>query len=371
MRLQIIFILLMFLSFTGYIFLRGFQNFAHYPVGKWIYTATYVMLLLVMFVGLFGADYFSSNVGGTLSFIGFTFLIMALYMGLAFLIIDVFRLVNYGFIHADAAMVHTCRMWASAISFGVVVVALVIGNYKFNHPNVTTLAVSTENPAQSKTLKIVMASDLHFGNNIQKKHAQRYVKLINEQNPDIVLFVGDISDRNIEPFFQQHIDDTLRQIRSKYGVYGVPGNHEYYADNRNLNYEYYEKAGIRMLFDEAVLIDSSFYVVGRDDKTNRRRKKLSEIVQNLDKNYPMILLDHQPYLLEEAEQNGVAMQFSGHTHNGQFFPGNLIVKAIFELSYGYKKKGHTHYYVSSGLGIWGPLYRIGTQSELVVVEFSY
>ncbi|MDR2908043.1 MAG: metallophosphoesterase [Bacteroidales bacterium] len=363
--------LALFLLLMGYIFFRGYHNFAHYPIGKWIYSIAFVALLLTLFTGFLGADYLSPNVGGTLSFVGFTFLIAVLYMGVAFLLIDLCRIVNALFIHADATLVSTCRMWANAVSFGIVLIALMVGNYKFNHPDVTTLAVSAEQSSQNKHLRIVMASDLHFGNNIRKKEAQRFVKLINEQAPDIVLLAGDLADRNMEPFIRQQIDDDLRQIEAKYGVYGVAGNHEYYADNRHLNFEYYEKSGIQMLFDEAVLVDSSFYIAGRDDKTNRHRKPLSEIVADLDKQYPVILLDHQPYHLEEAEQNGVAMQFSGHTHNGQFFPGNLIVKSIYELAYGYKKKGGTHFYVSSGLGIWGPLYRIGTRSEIVVVEFSF
>ena len=101
------------------------------------------------------------------------------------------------------------------------------------------------------------------------------------------------------------------------------------------------------------------------------RKNLSDIVKGLDANKPRILIDHQPFHLEEAEQNGIDFQFSGHTHNGQFFPANLVVKRMYELGYGYLKKGSTHYYVSSGLGIWGPEYRIGTQSEVVVVNMSY
>ncbi|MFZ4725789.1 MAG: metallophosphoesterase, partial [Paludibacter sp.] len=117
--------------------------------------------------------------------------------------------------------------------------------------------------------------------------------------------------------------------------------------------------------------DSSFYIVGRDDKSNLNRKKLSEIVTGLDKKLPFILMDHQPYHLEEAEQNDIDFQISGHTHNGQFFPGNLFVKKMYELGYGYLKKGNTHYYVSSGLGLWGPQYRIGTESELVVINLKY
>ncbi len=371
MKPQMMFILLLLLAFLGYVFLRGFQNFSHCPIGKWIYSVSFIALVLAMFIGFVGMDHFSPSVGGFFSFVGFSFMLMTFYMGLAFLIMDIFRIVDALFIHTDTTLMQTCRMWASAVFFGVVVITMMFGYYKFKHPSVVTLSLSAEKSTQNKHLKIVMASDLHLGNNINKKDAQRFVKLINEQSPDVVFLVGDIADRNIEPFIHQHLNDDLLQIRSTYGVYGVAGNHEHYSDNTKLNYAYYEKSGIQMLFDEAVLIDSSFYVAGRDDHTNHHRKSLSEIVQNIDRKYPIFLMDHQPHALEEAEQNGIAMQFSGHTHNGQFFPGKLVVNSIFELGYGYKKKGNTHYYVSSGLGIWGPLYRIGTQSEIVVVEFGY
>ena len=361
--LAFILVFLIFLSFMGYVFLRGYQCFSQYPALRCAYSIAYVSLFAVMITGWFIADYLPVRLGSALSFVGFTYLMLAIYMGAAFLLIDIFRLF--------VPLVETHRIGISAACFCLTAVALVVGNYQFNHPKVTTLAVSAENPSQHRQLRIVMASDLHFGSNIRKEKAQGYVQLINAQTPDIVFFVGDIADRSIDPFVKQRIYEDLQGIQSKYGVYGVLGNHEHYSSDIKRNCEYYEKSGITMLIDEAVLIDSSFYVVGRDDKVNTQRKTVAEITANLDKKYPIILLDHQPFGLEEAAQNGVAMQFSGHTHNGQFFPGNLIVKALFELPVGYKKKGGTHYYVSSGLGVWGPLFRIGTQSELVVVDFSY
>ena len=365
--LPMLIFLLIFFSLLGYVFARGYQNFVQFPALKVTYIVLYVSLFLTMMTAFIGADYFSAKVGSVTSFIGFTFLILVIYMSIAFLIIDIFRIINHFFIHAD---VEKYRMWATAVSFCIVVIALIVGNYKFNNPSVTKFNVSVENPTHNKQLRIVMASDLHLNNSIGKKKLQQYVKLINEQKPDIVLFVGDIVDRNIDPFVNQRMYEDLLQLKSTYGVFGVAGNHEFYSSDKELNYEYYEKSGINMLFDKAVLIDSSFYVLGRDDRMNPNRKKLADMVNELDKKYPILLLDHQPFELEEAEENGITMQFSGHTHNGQFFPGNIIVNFMYELSHGYMKKGNTHYIVSSGLGIWGPQYRIGTKSELVVVDLT-
>jgi predicted MPP superfamily phosphohydrolase len=125
-----------------------------------------------------------------------------------------------------------------------------------------------------------------------------------------------------------------------------------------------------VLRDEVCLVENSFYLVGREDRSSHGRKMLSEIVKNVDKTKPIILMDHQPFQLEDAEQCNIDFQISGHTHNGQFFPGNLLVNKMYEQGYGYLKKGATHYYISSGLGLWGPHYRIGSQSEVVVIKLK-
>jgi predicted MPP superfamily phosphohydrolase len=91
----------------------------------------------------------------------------------------------------------------------------------------------------------------------------------------------------------------------------------------------------------------------------------------IDKNLPIILMDHQPHKLIEAQNNGIDLQLSGHTHNGQVWPFNYIVKKVFEIGHGYYKKGNTNYYVSSGLGLWGSLIRIGTQSEIVCITLQF
>ena len=167
------------------------------------------------------------------------------------------------------------------------------------------------------------------------------------------------------------MEEELSQLHAPLGVFAITGNHEFYSGVPEEINKYLRAAGVRMLHDSVALVDNSFYLVGRDDRTNPNRMKLSELVKGLQPDLPKILLDHQPYALEQACENDIDLQISGHTHNGQFFPGNLFVKRIFEVAHGYKKKGKTHFYVSSGLGIWGPLYRIGTQSELVEIQLKF
>jgi predicted MPP superfamily phosphohydrolase len=262
-------------------------------------------------------------------------------------------------------------MWSVVLTLSITAIALIVGNYNFNHPEVVTLNLKSEKPFQNKEIKIVAVSDIHLGISIDKINLKRYVELINEQKPDLVLLAGDISDRLMEPIIRQNMEEEFRAIKAPMGVYTINGNHEHYAETSDATAKFLQKAGVIVLRDAVKMVDNRFYIVGRDDLTNPKRKSLSQIINGLDKNKPLILMDHQPYHLEEAEQNNIDFQISGHTHNGQFFPGNLFVKRMYELSYGYLKKGKTHFYVSSGLGLWGPQYRIGTQSELVVINFKF
>jgi len=120
----------------------------------------------------------------------------------------------------------------------------------------------------------------------------------------------------------------------------------------------------------AVTIDNRFVLIGRDDLSQHRRKALDAILTGIDRNLPLILLDHNPARMGDALKNNIDLQLSGHTHNGQIFPLNLLVRKIYQLAYGYQKTGNTHYYVSSGLGLWGAPIRIGTQSEIVTIDLQ-
>lgn len=357
------------LSLNSYVIVRGWQALPPASVYRPIYLVTCIALFIALFVGTIFGNTMSPFMAKAVSFAGFSYIIIFIYLFLSFLAVDLVRIANY-FIHFAPAGMAAFRLWAMLVTLVVTGVAMGIGNYKFNHPKIVELNLSANKLSQHKELKIVAASDIHLGSSIDKKRLQSYVKLINDQHPDIVLLAGDVSDRSMTPVIAQHMDEELREIKAPLGVYAINGNHEHYAESPNATAEYLKSAGIKVLRDEVALVDSSFYIVGRDDRSNLRRMNLKDLMNGLDPTKPTILLDHQPYHLEEAEQNNIDLQISGHTHNGQFFPGNLFVKSMYELGYGYLKKGKTNYYISSGLGIWGPQYRIGTQSELVVIKLK-
>ena len=354
----------------GYVLMRGWQALPAKHNLRLIYSCLFSGLFIILLAGLFLQNTFAPAVIKAMTFAGYTFLIIAIYLFISFLLVDIVRLSNHFFHFAPVGM-QSFRLWAMAGSLGIIAIALIIGNYKFNHPEVVQLNLTTEMPLQNKEVRIVAASDIHLDNSIDKKKLKEYVKLINAQSPDIVFLLGDVTDMSVSTLMEQNMQVELQSIHAPLGVYAISGNHEYYSGKPQNIAKYLRSSGITVLHDSVCLVDNSFYLVGRDDKTNLKRKPLAELVMGLDEKLPKILLDHQPFNLQEAEQNGIDLQLSGHTHNGQFFPGNLIVNAIFEDGYGYLRKGRTQYYVSSGLGIWGPQYRIGTQSELVVINLKY
>ncbi len=355
---------------NGYVLWRGWQALPASSFSRQLFLIVAIFMFLCMMGGMIFGHLLPHYFVKVISLTGFTYFIIVAYLFISFLAVDIVRIANYFIGFAPAGMA-VFRFWALITTFAVTFIALIYGNYKFKHPEVVTLNLSVDKPTQNKTLKIVAASDIHLGITIDKDRLKKYVQLINNQHPDIVLLAGDITDRSIVPVINQHMDKELRTIKAPLGVYAISGNHEFYAETINAAADYLKKAGITYLRDQTVLIGKDFYVVGRDDKTNHQRKELNELVSGLDHSKPIILLDHQPFNLHEAEENGVDLQISGHTHNGQFFPGNLLVKKMYQLGYGYMKKGKTNYYVSSGLGLWGPQYRIGTQSEIVLINLRY
>ena len=362
-------ILLLWLLLVAYTFIRGNQAFLSVPAVRWIYLALMTISFLSFFAGFFLNEFLSPILGKTISFIGYSFLILSIYLFFSFLMIDIVRLLNH-FLHfiPDEAKFRT---WSGIFIFGAIIGVMIIGNVRFNNPKVVNIDIQSSRPTQNKEVKIVALSDIHLGTSIDKKRLKKYVDLVNSQHPDMVLIGGDLIDRSLKPVIAQKMDEELRQLRAPFGVFAVEGNHEHFGEGGKAVTDFFEQSNITLIQDSTILINDEFYLVGREDHINSKRLSISQILNSTDPSKPRILLDHQPYNLSEAEQNQIDFQFSGHTHKGQFFPINLVVNMIFEQGYGYLQKGNTHYYISSGLGIWGPQYRIGSQSEFVVVKFRY
>lgn len=329
-RLLALLIFVLIFAMMGYFLYRSLVVLLpEKQVVKTWFTAGYVFLWVIFFAGLFLEHALPPALGGSLAFIGYSFLLVVMYLLLAFVVIDLIHWVVKLF-HITAVNLPQIKRTITLITLVVVGVAMIIGYLRFNHPAVEHLDLTVNKPTHNKELTIVFASDIHLGNSIGKQRLQRYVKLINAQNPDLILLGGDLTDRSIGPLTEQKLYEELSQLKAEKGVYGILGNHEHYSGHTDSLASYFEDAGIRMLRDEVVLIDSSLYIIGREDRTNNKRQPLNQLMAGLDSTLASIVLDHQPYKLEEAADLNIDLQLSGHTHNGQVFPGNLIVKRMFE-----------------------------------------
>jgi len=161
--------------------------------------------------------------------------------------------------------------------------------------------------------------------------------------------------------------EELTELKAPLGIYMVPGNHEYIS-GIDKSIQFIQNTPIQLLRDSVVTLPCGIQLIGRDDRSNARRLPLQKLMARIDKSKPVILLDHQPYQLAESQAAGIDLQFSGHTHHGQVWPMNWVTDHLYEQSHGYRQWENSHIYVSSGLSLWGPPFRIGTESEMVVLQ---
>lgn len=289
--------------------------------------------------------------------IGTSSVIVILYMMLIFVVLDLGRIVH---------LVPNTFLYHSWTGTGCILLALIIilicGNIHYRHKERVELELQSQQPLQ-KTYRAVMLSDMHIGYHNSRQELARWVDMMNQERPDLILIAGDIIDGSMRPLLEEDMAAEFRRLQAP--IYACLGNHEYYAGQPEA-LQFYHDAGIHLLIDEAALIDSTIVVIGRDDRSNPDRKSIAQLMLEAPKGCYTILLDHQPYHLEESEQAGIDFQLSGHTHRGQVWPISWITDAMYECSWGTHQRGNTHYYVSSGMGIWGGKFRIGSQSEYVV-----
>lgn len=383
---------------SAYIYWRGWQGLPDKNYIKIPYTMIYIAELIIYFMG-----FFMSSTGllpfdalHDFAWIGTSWMIFAIYMTGLLLIYDLFKYIDRKkkiFPQSLDLKAKKPRLIYFCLSLLLVCGVMAYGNYKFRHPVVTEINLSVKKDAgELKSLRIVVATDIHAGYLIDKKMISMYVDKIMEQKPDLILLVGDIIDYDVKSLYEQRMETEFLRLKAPYGVYASTGNHEYIdigeaKDEKILWLS--EKAGLNVLRDTTIMIADSFYLVGREDDESVTRKSLDEIMIGVDTDFPVIVMNHEPHRLQEEVDAGADIAVYGHTHNGQFFPNNTIMKLsswiyntgilpesmklrfMYELPYGYKMKEDTHIYVSSGLGLAGPQYRIGTVSEIVVLNVTF
>ena len=287
--------------------------------------------------------------------IGTSSVIVLLYLVILFLVLDLGRLVR---LVPKAFLYH--NGYVSLGLFLLIFGLFLYGNLHYYNKVRVPLQLKSLKPLP-REYKLVMLSDLHLGYHNPRRELARWGDLVNAEHPDFILIAGDIIDGSMRPLIEERMSEEFHRLNAP--IYACLGNHEFYAGHPESK-QFYQDAGIHLLIDETAVIDSCIVIVGRDDRSNMRRKPIKDLMDN--KNLYSIVLDHQPYNLDRAEAAGVDFQLSGHTHRGQVWPISWITDRIYECSWGSHQRGNTQFYISSGIGIWGGKFRIGTQSEYVV-----
>jgi len=232
-------------------------------------------------------------------------------------------------------------------------------------------------------MRIVLVSDTHIGSNIGKSHIKRIADKINRAQGDIVLIAGDLFDGNIDYIKDlEGLISVLRTINAPLGVYACLGNHDvdmvsFSGSKTERIEEIIKRAGFVLLQDEVHKIRDNLYLAGRRDARpigmNAERKPAGELLSSLAGT--IIVLDHQPTEFSQIEKAGADLLLCGHTHRGQLFPSTLITREIFKRAgsvyYGYWQGQTMQAVVTSGAGFWGPPVRIGTNSEVVVINVNF
>ncbi|MBN2318480.1 MAG: metallophosphoesterase [Acidobacteria bacterium] len=381
--IQIISFLAVFLGIFGgisfYVFIRGLQSIQKGSRLRIPYIVLYWIIAVSFFAGRILENYHTSFLINLLSWVGSLWIAALLYFFIAVVLLDILRLINHFVPFFPAAITQNYPLVKRTVFCGITgLVGLLIlaGHINSIYPRVTELNLAVDKKAGNlEKLNIVMASDIHLGTIIGRSRLARIVDKINSLDPDLVLLPGDIVDSELTSIKRNSLGQPLKDIRARFGVYAVTGNHEYIGGIEETS-AYLTDHNITLLRDQAIKVADAVYLVGREDLSANRfgnisRKNLTELMQGVDKRYAVILMDHQPFGLEEAASNGVDLQLSGHTHYGQLWPINYIVRSVYELPWGYMKKGDTHYYVSNGVGTWGPPVRIGNRPEIVHIQLEF
>ncbi|MCC6866334.1 MAG: metallophosphoesterase [Ignavibacteria bacterium] len=344
---------------------------------KFPYIILYFFLFVSYIAGRFLERKFLNKISAFFVWVGSFWLAAMVYFLLIIIAAEILKLFDMLFkFLPHSYYASSNNLYFILLTIVSVLIILIAGFINAKNSVIKKLNITINKTAgKLKSLKIAAVSDIHLGTIINRSRLRKIVSKINSAEPDIILLPGDVVDEDIGPLIKQNAGEQLKKLKAKYGVYAITGNHEYIG-GAEAACNYLTEHGIIELRDQSVKIDDSFYLVGREDRASRgfagiTRKPLCELLTGIDMTLPVILMDHQPVKLNEAEKNNIDLQLSGHTHHGQLWPFNIITKMIYEISMGYGKKGNTQYYVSCGAGTWGPPVRTGNRPEILEINLTF
>jgi uncharacterized protein len=359
-----------------YIFMKGFNALNPQREHSLLFTLVFIGFAASFVIAKFLESRHSSVFTDTLNVIGGFWMGFMLYAVIFLLLSDFIYVILRVTRVLDPVNFAAYKKWAF-IAVSAVSGILILGGFiNAITPVVTEYNIAIDKPADGiKQLRVAAVSDIHLGSVIRKRSIRKLSSVLEGLHPDAVFLLGDIVDGELGPVLRDDLLQYFTPPVTTDGLYAITGNHEFIGGAKR-TVPYIESKGIRVLKDEVIVLPCGIQVAGRLDRDSRRfygseRATLEDLLKNVDKTRPVILLDHQPFHLGETEKNGVDLQLSGHTHNGQMWPLNYLTGAMYELSYGYLKKGNTQVIVSSGYGLWGPRIRSGSRSEVILVNIKF
>lgn len=357
-----------------------------------IFAVIYVLLSTSLLTGFLIKN--PKSLHRMLKITGNYFLGIFLYTLVIILLADFGRILLKYVFHASWIHTRTAFTVAGAICALLILLLSACGIFHAKYIKTTSYDVIINKTIPERTsMKVVLLADTHFGYNAGVLHARELVRKINKQKPDLVCIAGDIFDNEYDAIRNpEKLEKTLRGIKSTYGVYACWGNHDLneeilagftfkhkdgdLSDIKDPRMKKFLKdSNIHILEDESVLINDQFYVIGRKDaslteKIHETRKAPAQLTEKLDRDKPIIMIDHQPKELQELADAGVDLDLCGHTHDGQTFPGNFTIKLMWENPCGLLSKDNMTNITTSGAGVWGPAMRIGTDSEICSINIQ-
>lgn len=357
-----------------------------------IFAVIYVLLSTSLLTGFLIKN--PKSLHRMLKITGNYFLGIFLYTLIIILLADFGRILLKYVFHASWIHSRTAFTVAGAICALLILLLSACGIFHAKYIKTTSYDVIINKTIPERTsMKVVLLADTHFGYNAGVLHARELVRKINKQKPDLVCIAGDIFDNEYDAIRNpEKLEKTLRGIKSTYGVYACWGNHDLNeeilagftfkhkdGDLSNIKdprmKKFLKNSNIHILEDESILINDQFYVIGRKDaslteKIHETRKAPAQLTEKLDRDKPIIMIDHQPKELQELADAGVDLDLCGHTHNGQTFPGNFTIKLMWENPCGLLSKDNMTNITTSGAGVWGPAMRIGTDSEICSINIQ-
>jgi predicted MPP superfamily phosphohydrolase len=379
----LIFILVVTLVVGGghfYLYRRLLKDTAAPPRVRWLGGALLVLCGLSLFFARVVATRLHSRLGDALAVSAWSWMGVALYLGLALAAGRVLlRVASWRRERRRAAPLSVERrvFLARVTAGGAAAVAASVSSYgvwrAFQPAALREVAVKLPRlPKSLDGFRIVQMSDLHIGDVLGKPFLEELVRRSNALRPDLVAVTGDLVDGTV-PHLAPAVG-VLRGLKSREGTYFITGNHEYYSGDREWAAALSDM-GIHVLRNRFITLGDSggqLDVVGVDDYGQRdaphgRGYDLNRALLGRDPERPAVLLAHQPRGVEEALGLGIGLQLSGHTHGGQMFPITLLVDALYRYPAGLYSVGEGHVYVSRGTGFWGPPMRLGSPPEITVI----